>query len=258
MANMNIMKYTERDVCTTKLNDYTDSKPQLRQLFGHQCCYCTIHEGENHLGFFHVDHFRPYKWFKELEKKYENLYYACHKCNVYKRDNWISTDDGCIRDCNKCHNNVCQKAETPRFIDPCSENPSMYIEENVSSFELITKDHSKVGQYTIEMMRLNRNQLIRLRRARRKLLMWLENEKSKLGYCLECLERAREQKDKLEQILKDCRIDEKSETTRLLAEALHDSLRQKVLIYEKELIEIDTDLKRVADVVYEKASPYEW
>lgn len=258
MSNMNIMKHVDRDTCAITLDDYKDSKPQLRELFGYACCYCTTHEGENHLGFFHVDHFRPYKWFNHLEKVYENLYYACHKCNVYKRDNWISIHDGCIRNCVQCQNKICENKDALRFIDPCSDEPSEYFEENEETFEIKPKNNSKAGKYTIEMMRLNRNQLIRLRRARSSLLMWLESENIKLKYCLERLECAKDQEKRLEAILQTYEECKAREDTLLFARGFYETIKQKVLIFEKELEEIKYEIKKVSDVVYEKAAPYEW
>lgn len=258
MNQMNIMKYTKRDTCNITLNNYSESRPQLRKLFKYSCCYCTVHEGENRLGFFHIDHFKPKSLFSKLENTYENLYYACHKCNVHKKNNWISTDDGCIRDCDMCKHKVCESTNVPRFIDPCMDQPSDFIEYDDNTFQIKAKNNSVVGNYTINMLRLNRIQLIRLRKARRNLLMWLEAEKEKLSYCQDKLESAIKQQEKFEKILTNYQEGDVSKDSSLLAEALSKLLKQKVLIYQKQFIEIEQELQKVADVVYDTAAPFEW
>jgi|GEM_PF-1048493 len=258
MSIMNIMNYIERDTCTTPLKDYRDSKEQLRTLFNNSCCYCTIHEGENHLGFFHVDHFKPKSKFSKLEKEYSNLYYACHKCNVHKKDNWLSIESGCNRDCDSCKKRICEEEHNFRFIDPCFEDPTLHLEFNSTTYELQTKNCSKAGTYTIEMLRLNRNQLTRLRKARARLLMWLQNEKSRLQYCVDRLDCAKEQEKKLENILSNNITDDSSDITKMLAEGLQKSIQQKVKIFEMELSEIELEIQNVSKVVLDRAAPYEW
>lgn len=258
MSNLNIMNYVARDTCVTTLKDYKDSKEQLRKLFSNSCCYCTIHEGENHLGFFHVDHFKPKSKFDDLKREYSNLYYACHKCNVYKKDNWISIESGCIMNCNLCQKRVCEEQDFFRFIDPCFDDPADHLEFNPTTFELQTKNSSKAGTYSIQMLRLNRNQLTRLRKARARLFMWVQNEKSKLRYCVERLDCAREQQKKLEEILTKKISNNSSDIAKMLAVGLHKSIQQKVEIFEMELLEIETEIQNVSKVVFDRAAPYEW
>ena len=68
---------------------YHDWKEQLALEGHHQCVYCAIHE--NLMGGirnFHVEHYRPRKWFKAQENDYLNLYYACPICNTFKGSDW--------------------------------------------------------------------------------------------------------------------------------------------------------------------------
>lgn len=255
MNQMNIMQYVKRDNCLVALNDYKDSKPQLRVLFHYSCCYCTIHEGENSLGFFHVDHFKPYSLFNGYKKEYNNLYYACHKCNVHKSNHWISVEDGCIRDCDSCNNKVCEEKEISRFLDPCNDIPSEHLQFEEGSLAIVANNNSKIGDFTINMLRLNRSQLTRLRQARRNLFMWLETEKEKLDSCLNRLNNANEQKIKFETLLERYPHDEKIAPFTKVVNLLFD---QKIKIYQQQLLEIEFEIKRVADVVYEKAAPFEW
>lgn len=245
--NQNIMKYTERDKCDIEYDDYKKYKPMLRKLFNYSCCYCTICEGENKLGFFHVEHFKPRSKFPKLERNYENLLYACHKCNIYKKDNWISEKLGCIRDCNNCKNKICEDKDIFRFINPCKEDPQKYIEEN--GFFLKEKNNSKIGKYTIELLRLNRNQLLKLRQARRNLYMWFVEKCEKQKKAETRLNSVNNQLDRLNRILAKSDL---SENERLALEGLSYALRKEVAIYEAEIIRISEDINRISEIVYDR------
>ena len=99
-----------------------------------------------------------------------NLRYSCPRCNSYKRDNWITIKDGCIRDCEKCQTKICT-TDIYRFINCLHENPTDYLELN-DSCELISIQGSKPAEYTIQYLRLNRTQLVKLRRVRRFVKLW--------------------------------------------------------------------------------------
>lgn len=259
MESMNIMRYRARDKYEGTIEHYSGCKEALGNLFNHECCYCTINEGENKLGFFHVDHFRPKKHFTLLINEYDNLYYACHKCNVHKSDHWIARADGCIMDCNSCHTKVCNRKDVRRFIDPCAEDPNDFIEEDLETNHIIPKNTSQVGEYTIEMLRLNRNQLIRLRSSRRKLYMWLNYHLEKLDICERNLAQAKDQLSQLESIMEKHSI-ENHENKLLVQFALgfHIVMKQKITLLEREKEQAKLELRNVAGVVYEQKRPYEW
>ncbi len=130
--------------------DYRSYKPFLRIDFKHRCCYCTVHESnwgtERH---FAVEHFRPKSKFLALITTYSNLYYACDVCNGYKGDKWPSPlDDAAGR----------------RFFDPCSDRSNSHFTDHGSG-ELTAL--SPCGVYSVDSVRLNRPQLIRMRNQRR-------------------------------------------------------------------------------------------
>ena len=136
---------------------YGDYKPHLQPLFRFRCAYCISHE-EVMSGYdaMEVDHFRPRSRpeFEHLKKEWTNLYYACHLCNGNggKSNHWPTTE---------------QHALGLRFIDPCEEDPDDHIRLTLhpKTDELSCLRHlTPVGRYTIEKIRLNRKQLVDIRR----------------------------------------------------------------------------------------------
>lgn len=149
---------------------YGNYREYLRASSDYSCAYCTITESESSGATFNIDHFRPVKYFPHLKTKCINLRYSCPRCNSYKRDKWISKEDGCINDCEKCKTNICTK-DILRFIDCLQEDPANFIEEGDCG-ELKVINSSKPAEYTIKYLRLNRAQLIKLRNVRRFLELW--------------------------------------------------------------------------------------
>ena len=63
-------------------------KPWLRDEFQFRCVYCLVREtwhpeGDSGFG---VDHVQPRSKYRELNWKYDNLVYACCRCNAAKQD----------------------------------------------------------------------------------------------------------------------------------------------------------------------------
>jgi hypothetical protein len=116
----------------------------LRLDFECRCAYCLIHESDYHgTDNFEIDHFRPKARFKEHERRYANLYYACHLCNGAGRkgDKWPSPEEA-------------ERGE--RFVDPCSEDWEDHVEflEDGSARAL-----TPGGQYSLRTIGLDRDQL---------------------------------------------------------------------------------------------------
>ncbi len=70
---------------------YADSqhfKPWLRDEFQFRCVYCLIRERWHPDGDsgFSVEHLRPRSRSPELVAEYDNLFYACCRCNAAKQD----------------------------------------------------------------------------------------------------------------------------------------------------------------------------
>ena len=149
---------------------YSSYREYLRLASKHSCAYCTITESESPGATFNIEHFRPDTLFHNLASACVNLRYSCPRCNSYKRDLWISEAEGCIRDCDNCTAKTCQK-NTDRFIDVLTEDPSsmLYLGEDN---KLYAFSGSKPADYTIKYLRLNRDQLIKLRFVRRFMDSW--------------------------------------------------------------------------------------
>src|SRR5580693_180255 len=67
---------------------YESYKPWLRDEFSFRCVYCLCRErwfpdGDD---YFSVDHLRAQSLAPELRTEYENLVYACCRCNAAKQD----------------------------------------------------------------------------------------------------------------------------------------------------------------------------
>lgn len=89
MANK-IYKFRDHVIfrtCEDSYNDYHQYKPHLKNDFKSRCAYCNLLDISITTPF-EVDHFVPYKKFKntnpELETNYNNLVYSCKKCNLAK------------------------------------------------------------------------------------------------------------------------------------------------------------------------------
>lgn len=152
---------------------YSSYREYLRESANFTCAYCTITESESPGATFNIEHFKPQKYFPRLAAKCENLRYSCPRCNSYKGDLWISEADGCDRNCEECKHHVC-KDNIDRFINPMQEEPSKIITLGEDD-KLYAYNSSKPANYTIQYLRLNRAQLIKLRHVRRFMDSWLKD-----------------------------------------------------------------------------------
>ncbi|HNQ23029.1 MAG TPA: HNH endonuclease [Phycisphaerae bacterium] len=134
---------------------YGDYKPHLQPLFRFRCAYCVSHE-ELMGGYdaMEVDHFRPCGRieFEHLKKEWTNLYYACRLCNGSKSSHWPSAEE---------------ERRGLRFINPCEEDPDSHVRitRHPANGDLCwLRALTPAGQYTIDKIRLNRKQLLDIRR----------------------------------------------------------------------------------------------
>lgn len=145
-----------------RFTNYQDYRPFLRQDFLSHCAYCTGHEielgGEDH---FEIDHFRPRSKFPRQINNYRNLYYACRGCNRIgaKGEQWPTP---------------ALRRAGYRFFDPVQENAYVLHLCEVPSGRL--RDRTRVGDYSIKKLRLNRDGLVRLRKKRRQMRQLLHRE----------------------------------------------------------------------------------
>ena len=65
--------------------NYASYRPWLRDEFMFRCVYCLKREAWGQVtGEFELDHFKPQKFNHEQKLNYENLVYACQRCNGVK------------------------------------------------------------------------------------------------------------------------------------------------------------------------------
>ncbi|MGD0026527.1 MAG: HNH endonuclease [Xanthobacteraceae bacterium] len=129
---------------------YPEYKPYLRHDFFHSCAYCTISESEATAIRFTIDHYEPKTSRRDLANEYTNLMYACDTCNQLKG--------------NRCPPPNARAAGL-RFFRP--DNDLYEDHFQLSGIRLNSK--TKVGEFSIEAIDLNRQALRRLRDLRRRL-----------------------------------------------------------------------------------------
>jgi hypothetical protein len=127
--------------------DYRSFRSSVREDFTRQCAYCLMSEvlagGADN---FELDHFRPKSKFSHLRNDFYNIYYSCHPCNHTKRDGWPPPE---------------LEALGIGLVDLCEDDFGTHFSSTRDGhWESITRS----GQYTIDLLRLNRTHLVRLRR----------------------------------------------------------------------------------------------
>jgi len=80
------------DVAFCKYN-HKQVKDSLKIMFSGKCAYCESHI--THIGFGHIEHFRPKSKFPELCFEWDNLLLGCEICNgKYKGDKFPESNEG--------------------------------------------------------------------------------------------------------------------------------------------------------------------
>ncbi|MBC7528150.1 MAG: HNH endonuclease [Chthonomonadaceae bacterium] len=128
---------------------YSKYRSHVRADFEQCCAYCHRHEdwaGEEEV--FEIDHFRPQDKFPHLISIYENLCWSCRACNGRKSKSHHWPTYG-------------QLVEGSGFVDLCADDWEQHY-EILPNGNL--KGLTKQANYTIKMIRLNRETLVRLRR----------------------------------------------------------------------------------------------
>lgn len=117
-------------------------RKSVRRRAGFTCEYCGVSE-QNAGGELTIDHYRPQS--QGGNDELDNLIYCCVRCNLYKGDFWIETPDA------------------PRLWNPRLEPLANHFwqAENGRLFAL-----TETGELTLNVLRLNRSQLIDYRRQR--------------------------------------------------------------------------------------------
>lgn len=134
--------------------DYREYAAEITEDCKERCVYCDAllseHGGEG----FHLDHFRPAVHFPGLATNPNNLVLACAKCNIFKSKNWHTTTYFHVY---ASHDGI------SGFYDPFHDQLSNYFLVEPSG-KLISQD--KVSAYMLELLHLNRESRLQLRRRR--------------------------------------------------------------------------------------------
>ena len=132
------------------VRDYKEYRPYLRRDFLYSCAYCTMSEAEAHGIRFCIDHYEPKSVRPDLSTQYNNLMYACDRCNVLKGDR-VPSDSA--------------RGDGYRFFRPDSDQYEDHFDLN----GLRVTGKSRPGEFTIEALDLNRSALRTIRRLRARL-----------------------------------------------------------------------------------------
>jgi len=119
------------------------NKEALRSASFDKCMYCE--SKISHIDYAHIEHIKPKApdKYPELLCTWENLGYACSRCNTNKSEKYV---------------------ESTPYIDPYSEEPEEHI--FTSGAFLFAKNGSERGALTISDIDLNRIELIEKRQER--------------------------------------------------------------------------------------------
>jgi len=126
--------------------DYSSLRPQVRKDFRHQCAYCLMEEfllGGR--GNFELDHFRPQSRFPHLRLDFYNLFYSCHICNKMKGN--LPTPE--------------LEALGVGFANLCEHDFATHFAVTIDGR---WQGRTRVGQYTVDALRLNSDHLLAHRR----------------------------------------------------------------------------------------------
>lgn len=129
-------------------SSYRDYKEDLRIDFYFSCAYCSMTEVEAMGIGFDIDHYLPKSTDPDLKNDYNNLMWACQKCNLYKGSYKPDNHDL------KIGNYV---------LRPDVHDPANHFE--LEGMNLFGK--TKTGEFNIERLELNRLCLRRLRKIRK-------------------------------------------------------------------------------------------
>ena len=139
-------RFARTKPCPEVRGGYTAFRPYVRYDFETRCAYCLVEEvncggPEN----YELDHFRPRSLFPEFEHDFYNIYYACHPCNLIKRAKWPSDE---------------LRKRGVYLVDLCASDFEEHFQQGDDG---VWEGKTLAARYTIDILRLNRPHLVRLR-----------------------------------------------------------------------------------------------
>lgn len=154
-------------------------RTELKKEFDAKCAYCESSTIVSSLGDF--DHFRPKSSARGLNKEFsldhywtlafnwQNMYLCCETCNRYKL-NWFPVE-GLRASLTQSFSQIIRN-EKGLLVDPCHDNPEDHFNYEPNGM-IVPK--TKKGEVTIDILKLNREELVeRRRREYRVLLLQLQ------------------------------------------------------------------------------------
>jgi uncharacterized protein (TIGR02646 family) len=119
---------------------HDDIRETLQQETDSRCAYCDSHMTQ--VSSAHIEHYKPRAAYPELVVNWENLTVACPRCNSSKSDTF---------------------SEDLPFINPFFDAPDDHF---VFYGDLVLAPASLRGEYTIQILRLNNEDLVAARKRR--------------------------------------------------------------------------------------------
>jgi hypothetical protein len=132
------------------VKQYGEYRQTLRKDFFYSCAYCTMTEFEAQSIRMVIDHYEPRNARRDLVGVYDNLMYCCDICNERKGDRYPPPE---------------ARTHGHRFFRTDMEPRPEHFE--LEGLEL--KSKSTVGEFTIRMLDLNREALLKLRDIRERM-----------------------------------------------------------------------------------------
>jgi len=164
-------KFSSRN--TTRNKTFQEVRAALTKMCSgnRRCSYCEDSVADE------VEHIRPKDLYPEQVFVWENYCYACGRCNGPKSNHFavFPTAVGAAVNVTRPRNGPVTPpvAGEPALIDPRIENPMdlLFVDlagtfQYLPNVDLVSRDQQK-AEYTIELLRLNRDILIRGRRTAR-------------------------------------------------------------------------------------------
>jgi uncharacterized protein (TIGR02646 family) len=150
----------------------TAVKDALRDAQHKKCAFCESLFA--HTGYEDVEHFRPKAGYKQKEAdelrrpgyywlayEWNNLCYSCQLCNQRFKRNLFPLKDGRRRARSPSHN---LSKEEPLLVDPSTRDPADYLDFREEYAFAVSG--CPEGAATIEVLGLNREELVEVRRDR--------------------------------------------------------------------------------------------
>ncbi|MDB0568084.1 hypothetical protein AB6Q13_19130 [Ralstonia solanacearum] len=127
---------------------YQTYKRYLQTEFSRVCVYCRQPDSGARNINMQVDHYRPksHPRFGGLICAYKNLYYCCAECNTFKSNYWPADEK-----------------KEPFIVNPCDFAMASHLRYNSKTCEVEVHNNSRHGEWTIELLKLNDDVVVRYR-----------------------------------------------------------------------------------------------